>query len=664
MSLVPFLLLVQAAMPGPTMAVRVESLLARTPIPREGEVAIFTTASADTVYVGDQVEIMTTAWFPAAVRERLRRPPTLRPPSLNGVWSLPVVTLPGVAASRQIGETAYDLFASHQVVFPVTPGRLVIPPADLAYAGPGPRQFFGDERREERRSRERAIVVLPLPAGGRPADFAGPVGRGLRRAWRIATPNARVGELLAVDILVNGEGNLSLWGAPAVEWPRGVRVYPDRVDEAPDWRGARLGGTRRFRFLLLPDSAGTITLPAIRLAHFDPLQRAYRTATAAPVLVPILPSIAAAEPRPLPALLLARPAAWPHRLVHRQPWLLFLAGGLAPLLGLGVRRARGRAAVRQRPPPAQALTRFERALDTLTGSDEREAERIVAALRRAGVEREESEQAAHLHDRLRQLRYARPETREGREETLAEEAAQWLARLPRRLGLRHLVGLLIGAGMLSATTTALQTPSPEALNAESAREAASTAQRARLRQDPGSAAAWHNLGAMRWMARDDAAAAAAWLEAYRLAPRSATVRRSWNDLALNHQQVRSWTPRLPVTPEELIISAVLLWLVTCLVSGWSPRWRTPAAVLASTAVLALAVGLALRHRYAAPSAFTTATVPVREAPHGLASAAGSVSGITMVSVEATDGAWLLIRAAGGVRGWIPAANAARVRGLD
>jgi hypothetical protein len=366
----------------------------------------------------------------------------------------------------------------------------------------------------------------------------------------------------------------------------------------------------------------------------------------------------------LSALLLPRPAAWPHRLVHRQPWLLFLAGGLAPLLGLGVRRARRRAAVRQRPPPAQALTRFERALDSLTGSDERESERIVAALRRAGVEREESERAAHLHDRLRQLRYARPELREGREETLAEEAAHWLARLPRRLGLRHLGVLLMGSALLSATTVRVQSPSPEALYAEGAWEAASTAQRARIRQDPGSAAGWHNLGAMRWMARDDAAAAAAWLEAYRLAPRSATVRRSWNDLALNHQQVRSWTPRLPVTSEELIIAAVLLWLATCLLAGWWPRWRNTAAILASTTVVALGVGLALRFRHAAPSAFTTATVSVREAPHGLATASGSVSGITMVSVEATDGAWLLIRAAGGVRGWIPEANAARVRGLD
>jgi len=173
------LLLLQAVMPGQTIAIRVESLLARTPSPREGEVAVITSSSADTVYVGDQIEILTTAWFPASLRERLRRPPTLRPPSLNGVWSLPVVTLPGVAAHREIGETRYDLYASHQVVFPVSPGRLVIPPADLAFSSPGTRQFFGDQLREERRSRERVITVLALPTSRRPEGFAGPVARAI-----------------------------------------------------------------------------------------------------------------------------------------------------------------------------------------------------------------------------------------------------------------------------------------------------------------------------------------------------------------------------------------------------------------------------------------------------------------------------------------------------
>lgn len=662
----PLMVLLQAAMPAPTMAMRVESLLARTPMPIEGEVALFTTPSADTVYVGDQLEILTTAWFPASVRERLRRPPTLRPPSLNGVWSLPVVTLPGVAASRVIGITDYDLFASHQVVFPVAAGRLVIPAADLAFAGPGTRQFFGDERSEERHSRERVVMVLPLPAAGRPVGFAGPIGRAMRVAWRIATPNARVGELLAVDLLVNGEGNLSLWGAPAVEWPRGVRVYPDRVDEAPDWRGPRLGGTRRFRFLVLPDSAGTITLPEIRYPHFDPLQRAYRVAGATAVLVPILPSVAPADPRTQPALMPSRPAAWPRRLVDQYGGLLLGVTLLAPLSALGLLLLKRRAQVRHRPPTAQALPRFEAALALLTGrTAEREPDRIVTALRRAGVDREASEAAATLHEQVRQLRYARPGSRQGREEELAEAAAQWLARLPRRLtGRGSAVGLLLALGTILAGPVIAQAPSPEALYAESAWEAAAMAQRARVRAEPGSASAWHNLGAMRWMARHDGAAAAAWLEALRLSPRNAMVRRGWNEMALTHQQLRSWTPAVPATPEELLMAALGLWIAGCVVAGRSPGRRNVALGLVAAAVVVLGLGLALRASHRVPAGFTAATTPLRDAPHGLAQVTGTVDPVTLVRVEATDGAWLLVRSPTGRRGWLPARAATLLRGLD
>lgn len=664
--ILPLMVLFQTAMPAPTMAVRVESMLARTPIPSEGEVGIITTSSADTVYVGDQLEILTTAWFPAAIRERLRRPPTLRPPALNGVWSLPVVTLPGVAASVLIGETNYDLFASHQVVFPVTAGRLVIPAAELAFAGPGTRQFFGDDRSEERRSRERVIVILPLPATGRPAGFAGPVGRGVRVGWRIATPNARVGELLAVDLLVSGEGNLSLWGAPAVEWPRGVRVYPDRVDEVPDWRGPRLGGTRRFRFLVLPDSAGTITLPEIRYPHFDPLQRAYRVAGATAVLVPILPSVAPADPRSTPPLMVPRPAAWPRRLVDQQGGILLALTVLAPLAALGMQVMRRRARVRKRPPTAQALPRFEAALTALAGqTTEREPERIVAALRRAGIGRAEAERAAELHERVRELRYARPESRRGREEELAEAAARWLAQLPSRLALRGRMGslLLVLAGIL-ATPGVAQAPSPRSLYAESAWEAAALAQRAQVAAEPGSASAWYNLGAMRWMARHDGAAAAAWLEAYRLAPRSAAVRRGWNEMALTHLQVRSWTPVIPVTPDELMVAALGLWLVGWLIIGAAPARRGPGGGLLMGSIVVLALGLGLRASHRVPAAFTAATSPLRDAPHGLAQVSGTVDAVTLVQVQATDGAWMLVRSPTGRRGWLPPAALARLRGLD
>jgi len=657
------LLVLQAAMPGSTVATRVESILARSPVPREGEVAVITSPSADAVYAGDQLEVLTAAWFPAAVRERLRRPPTLRPPSLSGVWSLPVITLPGVAVSRTIGETVYDLFASHQVVFPVAPGRLVIPAAELGFSLPGGRQFFGDERRDERRSAERVVTVLPLPAAGRPPGFAGPVARDLRIAWRVATPNARVGELLTVDILVGGEGSLSLWGAPEVEWPDGVRVYPDRVDEAPEWRGSRLGGIRRFRFLLLPDSAGSVTLPALRYGFFDPLARGYRTAAAPAMVVPILPSVAPAQPRAAPALLPERGAAWSRRLVDEgAPLLLVLAAG--PLL-VAVAEWRRRRAGPARPPVAQALVRFERLLDRLVGeTSEREPAALAASLRRAGMERQAAEAAARLHERLRQLRFARPEARPEREGELAEAAARWFEELPEPLKrtVRH--GLTALVLLVLALPTAAQSPSPGDLYAGEAWEAAVLAQHRVARAAPASATAWYNYGAALWMARRDGEAAAAWLHAYQLAPRNGAIRRAWNEVALSQDQVRSLAPAIPLTAEELVTAGAALWLAAGLLLAIRPRQRRVAGGLALAASLLGASGVALRAHREAPAVFTTQAAPLRISPHGLADVVGTVDGFARVPLEAVQDGWVRVRDHAGRRGWLPVSVVASPRGLD
>lgn len=659
------LLLLQAAMPTSTIATRVESMLGRSEYPREGDVAVITTASTDTVYVGDQVEVITVAWFPTSVRERLRRPPTLRPPSLNGVWSLPVVTLPGVAARRVVGETNYDLYASHQVVFPVTPGRLTIPSADLAFSSPASRQFFGDERREDRRSRERTVVVLPLPDARRPDGFDGPVARGLQLRWRIASPNARVGELLAVDLLLTGEGNLALWGPPEVDWPAGVRVYPDRDTESPGWRGARLAGTRQFRYLLLPDSAGSVTLPEIRYPHFDPLQGSYRTATAPAVLIPILPPATPGEIRAPPPLLPEVAPAWTDRL--GSPPAGVLIGGLllAPLLVLATLGWRRRAAARVAPVTAQALSRFELVLSRLAGASGRRKQGAMdAALRRAGVHREEAARAVELHQRIRALRYARPESRSGSETELAEESARWLARLPAAL-LRKTLGaavlLLVGGG---GGMAAAQEPSPTALFAEGAWEAAAVAQARRMTPETGSAEAWYNLGAMRWMAHQDAAAAAAWLEALRLSPRNPSIRRGWEELALRHQQVRGWEPALALSLGELVLAGLALWWVGFGLLAW--RWprRRVALALASAGALVLVVGMGTRASRQRPEAFTVTTVPLREAPHGLAATSGTVGGVTLVRLEDRDGAWVRIRDPLGRSGWLPASAVVAMRGLD
>src|SRR5581483_6231268 len=90
-------------------------LLERAPLPgRAGQPAVGVLLSANSALVGEQVDVLTAAWFPRELRVRLRRPPTLQPPVIEGVWSYPQPVPPGIAATRNVGGTLYDLFVAHQ----------------------------------------------------------------------------------------------------------------------------------------------------------------------------------------------------------------------------------------------------------------------------------------------------------------------------------------------------------------------------------------------------------------------------------------------------------------------------------------------------------------------------------------------------------------------
>ena len=65
------------------------------------------------------------------------------------------------------------------------PGRVVIPRATLKYSTPIALQFFSQEERFALSSRAETLVVPPAPRRGRPAEFTGAVGSGLRLERRI-----------------------------------------------------------------------------------------------------------------------------------------------------------------------------------------------------------------------------------------------------------------------------------------------------------------------------------------------------------------------------------------------------------------------------------------------------------------------------------------------
>ena len=261
-----------------TLSPRLRRMLDRAPPPPPGQPAVDLLVSPDSVRVGEQVDVVTAAWFPRDLRQQLRRPPTLQPPVIDGVWSFPQTTPSGIAATRSIRGRWYDLFVSHQVVFPLVPGSVVVPRATLKYSTPVALQFFSQEERFALSSRADTLSVRPLPEAGRPAGFAGAIGSGLTLERRLDPATASVGEGLAVELRLAGLGNTALWPTPEVRWPAGVRAYLERVDEQVRTTEGQVGGIKTFRYLVVPGFGGRARAPGGSLCLFRSRRRSLRRA--------------------------------------------------------------------------------------------------------------------------------------------------------------------------------------------------------------------------------------------------------------------------------------------------------------------------------------------------------------------------------------------------
>ncbi len=408
------------------------ALLEGAPPPRVGggegagnSVVVAVIVPDDTVWPGQQVDLVVAAWFPRELRSRLRRAPMVQLPTPEGVWAYPQAAPTGVATSRRVrvgGEERWlDVFVAHQIVFPLLPGRLVVPPATVEYAVPVTFSFFSREDRYTLRSDSVPLTVLPLPAAGRPVGDRGVVGQGLTLDVGVEPAETRVGEPIEVVATLSGTGNVALWPEPVLRWPPGFRSYPSErtVDLTP--QGGRLGGIKRFRFLVVPDSAGMFVLPEVRYPYYDIAAGGYVLARAAPRGLAVAPGAEPRAARALPPLLGVNGAtnggqalAWVDILARGLPSWGWVALVVVPPLAVLWRRRRPRpgGGPAGDSPAARlsALGRLERAFHAVLASHvpdrfARDGDGLAPALRAAGVESAVADHVMRLRDRLRAARY-------------------------------------------------------------------------------------------------------------------------------------------------------------------------------------------------------------------------------------------------------------------
>jgi len=628
----------------------------------------------DSVLVGQQLDVIAAAWFPRELRARLTHPPILSLQTAEGAWSYPGAAPTQVATSRQVRGGWMDLFIAHQALFPLAPGRIVIPPATVDYAVP---VSFSVLRREERyslRSDTVPVTVLPLPGARRPADDQRVVAQGLALDLRLDPPTGRVGEPIDLTATVSGAGNVALWPDPVIRLPPGFRSYPGETGMRVAPRDGRIAGTKVFHYLVMPDSAGSFLLPEVRYAYYDLAVGDYRAATVGPRALAVAPGFEPRAARALPPLASGRSPAWADdvaRSLVPWGWLVILVG--APVLAWLWRRrgaAERRAATAAAPPPPAPLTRLgrlEREFQALLASHvpdqrARDGDGLARALRAAGVESAVADHVKRLRDRLRASRYG-PRGLGDAAELAAEleQVLQVLGADPSRKGRRVVAAIalvtLVGLGRAAAAQA--RAPSAEALYDAGALRAASDSFAARAAAEPRVPAHWYNLGATLYRAGADGKATAAWVVAARLAPRDPLVRRTRDLLPSPDAPSEALLTAGLVTPAEATLAAGALWLLT-----WAAvaTRRRRAIVLVLALAFTGAAGLAAREglRRAQPLAIVlNPATPVRVAPYGGASPAYTVEAGAALLIERRHGGWFEVRRADGVRGWVLATEVAR-----
>ena len=316
-----------SAQRGPT------AILDRVQVNPRRQIDFHAAVMSDSVYVGQQATYQVAVLLSPEARSRLRRNPEFLPPELRGLLAYELGTPTRVAPQSYAG-AVFEAHVFQRALFPVAPGRQVVPAPQLTYSLPQSSSYFSREERFVVRAESASFVVKPLPLSGRPDDFNGAVGQ-FTSSVRLDSAVARVGDPLILSLRVQGTGNVKLLPRPVLElnWAT-VVAGSERIQV--DSSGALVRGTKEFDWILTPARDGRVEVPALRYSYFDPYAARYAVAESAPLELTVKSGTLAVvedgeglEVMPLRVSnTLRQPSVWNGRGVPPTSWFLWLVVAL------------------------------------------------------------------------------------------------------------------------------------------------------------------------------------------------------------------------------------------------------------------------------------------------------------------------------------------------
>jgi hypothetical protein len=632
----------------------------------------------DTVFVGQQVVLQAEVTFAEQMRTRQSRPPAFEPPAPSGFWVQDLPDPVTISLRVRDGRTV-ESQTFRRAYFPLDAGEFAFPPAHLHYEVR--RGFLSPPESRRVTSDSARLVVLPLPEEGQPRPFTGAVGR-LAMSASVAPQRVAVGEAAILTLELAGRGNVRALAQPRLPELRGVEVFPPTQEAHVDVEGDVVGGSKSFRWILVPEVPGRLVVPPIEYSVFDPDLRQYVTMHTDSLRLEVAPVVAATEQdtalRPLRTVTGRPAAAW-----AETP--LFAALQAVPLLlvgaGMLVRRRRARP-----PGPRQHERRIRGELAALRGRDDADVpaalERLLgdavrtvagldgadpaAALRAAGRTVEADELTVLVAD-LRRLRYAPAGERGSLEPVFARVDAFIAGLAPARRRRSPAAGGAVAVALVWLTAGsgghADEAAFQSGVAAFAAGDHVTAANRfhSYVRAAPDDANGWYNLGLASYQAGDRGRAVWAWLRGARTAPRDA-------DLLHNLRLTADAAAIAAVLPvdrlargERLLILAVAWWVLVLAVGA---RIRRPHAAASVLAGLAAVVMVAALTALVAVAVRQTLVTPLRDGAPLFAgptvreqAVARLEAGQVARLLERREG-WLLVRMGTGRDAWVERDNVA------
>ena len=200
-------------------------------------------------------------------------------PSFKGFWTEELYAPKNLKLreERKNGVKYYAATIKKIALFPTQSGGIIIEPMSAVIGIREKQQRWNDfslfgppSKKYTISTGELSIDVKPLPIRQN-GNISAIVGN-----WNIksevSTSKIKQDEAITFKIIINGTGNLQTVDMTEIYFPNELEVFDPEIESKENPLRDKIGGEKKFEWVLIPRFAGDIFIPKIQLNYFDPKQ--------------------------------------------------------------------------------------------------------------------------------------------------------------------------------------------------------------------------------------------------------------------------------------------------------------------------------------------------------------------------------------------------------